>query len=225
MRGITALPHGVNFQGPAAGGMIPPMRHARSVLVLPALVFAASLTAQKGLPEPRAGLSFQPPKGWAELPADVDRLATVRLFAGPSALASKNEGTHTPLLRVMFFAKGGDDGKDVVDGLPRTTPFRSLEDFAVRGLGAKGVDKAPQKVGGVEGQRITGKDVPGDRVLIGQTLPIADGEAAVCIEVLANHVDKLKKDIDAVLGSLEPVARVAAARPLAPWRSDAEWGE
>lgn len=199
------------------------MRSSALVLALLLGSLTPSLGAQKGTPEPRAGLAFQPPKGWVELPADCDRQATVRLFAAPHALASKNESTHTPLLRVMFFAKGGDASKDVVDGLPRTTPFRSLEDFATRGLGAKSVAKEAQKAGGIEGQRITGKDVPGDRVLLGQTLPIADGEAAVCIEVLANHADKLKKDFDAVFGSLEAIPRVAATRLPPPWTTDAEW--
>jgi hypothetical protein len=199
------------------------MRFVSSTLVLPFLALAAPLAAQKPLPEPRAGLAFQPPKGWTELPADCDRGCTVRLFAGPNALASKKEGTHTPVLRVMYFAKGGDSSKDTVDGLPRTTPFRSLEDFAVRGLGAKNVDKAVQKAGGVDGQRITGSDFAVDHVLIGQTMPLPDGEAAICIEVLANHADKLKKEIDAVFASIEPVNFAATPRLSPPWRTDAEW--
>ncbi len=196
---------------------------------LPALLVAAfalltaPLPAQKGIAEPRAGLSFQPPKTWTELPTDGDRGATVRLFAGPQALASKAEGTHTPLLRVMFFAAGGDASKDEVDGLPRTTPFRDLEDFAKRGLGAKSATKEPSKVGGVAGQRVTGKDLPGDRVMLGQTLPVDGGEAAICIEVLANQADKIKQEIEAALASLAPVARVAAPRPAPPWVADAEW--
>ena len=50
--------------------------------------------------------------------------------------------------------------------LPRTTPFRSLEDFASRGLGAKNVDKAVQKAGGVEGQRLTTSEFAVDHVLL-----------------------------------------------------------
>ncbi len=201
------------------------MRLPTRALVLSVLpLLAVSLAAQKGLPEPRVGLSFQPPKGWGELPADVDRFATLRLFAGPQALANKDL-THTPVLRVMFFAKGGDDKLDIVEGLPRTTPFRSLEDFAKRGLGAVGVDKEAHKVAGAEGQRVTGKDLPGGRVLLGMTMPLDDGEAAVCIDVLANQATKLKKEIDAVFASLEPVARVAAVRPQAPWLADAEWAK
>lgn len=186
------------------------------------LNLAAALDAQKAIPEPRAGLAFQPPKGWTELPGDFDRGASLRVFAGPQALASKGEGTHTPVLRVMFFASGGDASRDLVDGLPRATPFRSFEDFATRGLGGRIASREASKVGGGEGQRIVVRDLPLDRVLIGQTLPTSDGEAAVCIEVLANHADKLRKEIDAALGSLEPVPRVAATAHAAPWL-DADW--
>lgn len=198
------------------------MRPCKALVVVSLLAFVSGLTAQKGLPEPRAGISFAPPKGWIELPGDHDRHATLRLFAAPRALASKAEGSHTPVLRVMFFAKGGDASKDEVDGLPRTTPFRSLEDFAQRGLGCKTVDKTAQKVGGVDGQRVRA-DVPPDRQLFGQTFPLDDGEAAVCIEVLANQSDKIQKEIDAALASIEPVARVATPRVEAPWLADPEW--
>jgi hypothetical protein len=215
------------FSEPVPARMICAMRTPRTALALLSLAaLAPALAAQKGLAEPRAGLSFTPPKGWAELPADADRKATLRLFAGPNALADKAGGTHTPLLRVMFFEKGGDAADaalDVVDGLPRTTPFRSLEDFAARGLGAQNVTQEPQKVGGLVGQRVIGADVPGERVLIGQTLPLEDGAAAVCIEVLAGHAEKLKKEIDAALASLEPLARVPAVRHEAPWLADPEW--
>lgn len=186
-------------------------------------VLAPTLLAQKGLPEPRLGLSFQPPKGWTELPGDHERHATLRLFAAPRAMASKTDATHTPILRVMFFGKGGDDSKDEVASLPRTTPFRSLEDFAKRGLGAKDVAKEAQKVGSVEGQRIHVKDIPGEHVLFGQTFPLDDGEAAICVEVLANQADKIKKEIDAALGSLEVIPRVPVARVEVPWLADAEW--
>jgi hypothetical protein len=199
------------------------MRLHRSLALVPVLAFAPVLAAQKAVAEPRVGLQFAPPKGWLELPGDHDRHATLRLFAAPRALASKGEGNHTPVLRVMFFGKGGDASKDLVDGLPRMTPFRSLEDFAQRGLGAKDVAKEAHKVGTADGQHVTAKDMPGDHILFGQTVTLDDGEAAVCIELLANHVDKLKKDIDAVLASLEPVARVAATRTEVPWLADAEW--
>lgn len=199
------------------------MRSPRSTLaVVLTLAMPVALAAQKNVAEPRAGISFLPPKGWLELPADIDRGATVRLYVAANAMADKGEGKHTPLVRVMFFPAGGSADQDVVDGLPRTTPFRSLEDFCRRGLGAKSVDKEAQKVGGVDGQRIVAKDVPGDRVVLGQTLPTAAGEAAVCVEVLAHHADKVKKEIEPVLASLEAIARVEAPRPRAPWLA-AEW--
>ncbi len=55
--------------------------------------------------------------------------------------------------------------------------------------------------------------------------PLPDGEAAICIEVLANHADKLKKEIDAVFASIEPVNFVASPRLSPPWRTDAEWAK
>ena len=192
-------------------------------LALSLLAWTPAVLAQKPVPEPRIGLQFTPPKGWSELPGDADRHATLRLFAAPRAMASKTEATHTPVLRVMFFAKGGDDSKDLVDGLPRTTPFRSLADFCKRGLGAKEVGEEPQKAAGVQGVRITGKGIPGDHVLFGQTMPCDDGESAVCVEVLENQADKIKKEIDAVFASLEAIARVPAQRVDAPWIADAAW--
>ena len=72
-------------------------------VVLSLLAWTPAVLAQKPVPEPRIGLQFTPPKGWVELPADVDRHATLRLFAAPRAMASKGETNHTPLLRVMFF--------------------------------------------------------------------------------------------------------------------------
>ncbi|MBL8751800.1 MAG: hypothetical protein JNK15_00760 [Planctomycetes bacterium] len=199
------------------------MRSPTRTLVLSILpLLAAALPAQKGLAEPRVGLSFQPPKGWGEVPAGTDRFATVRLFAGPQSLTNKDI-VHTPVLRVMFFKKGGDDSLDIVDGLPRTTPFRSLEDFAKRGLGAQSVAKDAQKVSGIEGQRIVGKDLPLGRVLLGQTLPLADGEAAVCIDVLANQAEKMKKEIDAVFASLETVPPAEGLHPQPPWVTNPDW--
>ncbi len=200
---------------------MPPIRHTLALVLVTSS--AATLPAQKPVPEPRAGIAFVAPKGWVELPGDCERGATVRLLAAPSTLADKGEGKHMPLLRVMFFTSGGTADADVVDGLPRTTPFRGLEDFCKRGLGSKSVEATPQKVGGAEGQRIEGKDVPGGRVLIGQTITTADGEAAICVEVLANHAEKVKKELEPVFASIEPVARVALTRPQAPWRVDAEW--
>lgn len=57
----------------------------------------------------------------------------------------------------MFFQKGGDDAKDLVDGLPRTTPFRSLDDWIARGHGKDASIKTREarKSGAFEGQRFT----------------------------------------------------------------------
>lgn len=200
------------------------MLSPRSFAFVLLLAATPSLTAQKGQPEPRAGLAFAPPKGWVELPADVDRGATVRLFATATAMSGKGENKHTPLLRVMWFAAGGSADQDVVDGLPRTTPFRGLEDFLKRGLGAVTVDKEAQKVGAAEGQRMTA-NIPGERIVFGQTVPAADGEAAICMEVLGNQAEKLKKDFDGVVASLEAVPHVASPRPIAPWLADAEFAK
>lgn len=191
-------------------------------LLLALLGAIAPLSAQAGIAEPRAGLAFKPPKGWVELPADGDRHATLRLYAAPRALATK-EAQHTPLLRVMFFDKGGDPAADIVDGLPRRTPFRGLEDFVRRGLGAKDVSKEVVKVGTVEGLRLTAKDVPGDRSLVGQTLQLAEGEAAVCFEVATQQADKLDKDINGTFASLAAQPRVAVARVEPPWINDTGW--
>ncbi|MBK9386146.1 MAG: hypothetical protein IPN34_15140 [Planctomycetes bacterium] len=189
------------------------------------VVFAPRLSAQKAIPEPRAGLSFAPPKGWAELPGDGDRRATLRLFAGPNAVADKDGVKHTPLLRVQFFAAGGEASSDEVDGLPRTTPFRGLEDFARRGLGASEVEKSAQKVGALEGQRVVAKAIPGERLLIGVAFAVEGGEAALCIELLAQQADKLKKEVEAALASIAPVARVTSSSPDAPWLDGAAWSK
>src|SRR6185436_17713870 len=117
----------------------------------------------------------------------------------------------------MFFAKGGDASKDVVEGLPRKTPFRSLQDFAERGLGTLKVkaQSAAQKAGAFDGQRVTATIGEGadSRTLIGQTIPLDDGECGVCFELFTNQVEKLKKEIDGTLDSLAAVAR--AGSPLA----------
>lgn len=181
------------------------------------------LAAQKGTPEPRAGIEFKAPKGWAELPGGGDRGATVRLYAAPRALSGKDSASHTPILRVMFFASGGDATKDVVDGLPRMTPYRGIEDFALRGLGIKDLDKQPDKIGALACQRIAGKNT--QRTLYGVVLPVDGGEAAVCFEILTHHTEKLKKDFDTTIGSVVPIARTAAERHDPPWANDAEWSK
>jgi hypothetical protein len=201
------------------------MSSLRALSILAVVGLSTALAAQKPVPEPRIGLAFSPPKGWLELPADGDRHATLRLYAAPRALASKGDTTHTPLMRVMFFKKGGDAANDVVDGLPRMTPFRSLEDFCKRGLGAKDVSLEPGKVGTLEGQKVNGKNIPGDLVLFGQTVALDDGEAAVCVEVLSLQAEKIKKEIDAALTSLSAVARTPATRLDPPWVVDADWSK
>ena len=192
-----------------------------SGLLFAVLACALPLAAQKGIAEPRVSLEFKPPKGWTELPGHVDRGASIRLFAAPRALSGKAENTHTPILRVMFFASGGDASKDVVDGLPRMTPFRSLEDFAVRGLGVKDAKKEQDKAGGLTITRITGTH--GDFSFHGAVFATSDGESALCFDCLTNQYDKLKKEFDATIGSATPLARVAAVPVSAPWDTDKEW--
>lgn len=204
-------------------GPLPFALPLRALVLLP-FVLTAPLSAQKAVEEPRAGLSFKPPKGWVELPADRDRGATVRLYCAPRAVAGK-ELSLTPVMRVMFFPKGGDDGQDVVDGLPRRSPFRSFDDFVRRGYGGVDIAAEPEKVDGVEGRRVTVKGLQFERVVIGQTIPLDDGEAAVCFEVVALQADKLKKDFDGTFGSLAVVARAAAERHDPPWLDAAEWAK
>ena len=190
---------------------------------------AGELAAQKPLPEPRVGVAFKPPKGWVELPGGGDRGATLRLFAAPRAVADKKTGfTHTPLLRVMSFSKDGDPALDTVDGLPRRTPFRSFDDFAQRGLGSQqvGVRHESAQVGALNGQRATATlgFEAGDRQLTGFLLPLEGGECAVCFEVLADHQDKLKKDIEATLATLSACDLVPDTYLAPPWIVDpAAW--
>jgi hypothetical protein len=189
------------------------------------VAFSVPLVAQKAIPEPRVGIAITPPAHWVELPAGGDRGATVRLFAAPRAMSSKGEASQTPILRVMFFQKGGDPGKDVVDGLPRQTPFRGLEDFAVRGLGMKEVTHEAGKAGALASQRVSGKG-GGDLVLMGHALTLDDGECGVCVVALANQVDKVRKEADAAFASIASVPRAAGApRVDAPWIADAEWSK
>jgi hypothetical protein len=211
--------------------MIATMPPVRPRLVLAALGMlwlpwpgTGALRAQKAVAEPRAGLEYKPPRGWVELPAGGDRGATVRLHAAPRALAGKAV-TQTPLLRVMVFAPGGDADQDVVDGLPRRTPFRGLEDFARRGLGATAVDRTPAKAGRLGGDRLVAKGIAGERLLIGQVMPAATGEVAVCVEVVELQADKIGKEIEAVFASLGAVARTPVARREPPWVADPQWAE
>lgn len=190
-------------------------------LVLALSALALPLAAQKGIAEPRAGLEVKPPKGWVELPGHVDRGATLRLFSATRSLVAKDDNKHTPVMRVMFFPSGGDASKDVVDGLPRTTPFRGLEDFATRGFGAKDLKKEAGKAGALECTRMTGTNA--GRTLHGAAFAVDGGEAALCFEVLSGSFDKMQKDFEASINAVASVARVGEAHPLPPWASDAQW--
>ncbi|MEQ1634465.1 MAG: hypothetical protein ABL997_18935, partial [Planctomycetota bacterium] len=192
-----------------------------SGLALAAVVCSLALPAQGAVSEPRTGLTLKPLKGWTELPGGGDRNATVRLFAAPRSLVGKDDVSHTPILRVMFFDKNADASKDVVDGLPRMTPFRSLDDFALRGLGIKDAVATADKAGALEFRRVAGKNAV--RSLYGAAFAVDGGEAAVCFEVLTQHLDKLKKDFDATIGSVAVGARTAETRLDPPWATDAEW--
>ena len=195
------------------------------VRLVAVVAFSLPLAAQKGISEPRVGVALTPPKDWVELPAGGDRGATVRLFAAPRAMSSKGEASQTPILRVMFFAKGGDPSKDVVDGLPRQTPFHNLEDFATRGLGMKEVGHEAGKAGALASQRVTGKG-GGDLVLIGHALPLDDGECGICVVALNNQLDKVKKEAEAAFASIAAVPRAAGAPRIdLPWLADAEWNK
>lgn len=197
-----------------------------------ACAFAApALLAQKGIAEPRAGVELKPPKGWVELPAGGDRGATLRLFAAPRATAGRTEGaSHTPMLRVMFFAKSDESGKDVVGDLPRKTPFRSLLDFAQRGLGTTKVEAKAEahKAGALDGQLVTATVRGGgeERSVLGHAFAVDGGEAAVVFECYAAQLDKLKKDFEGTLGSLAACARAGAATPPPQWLADpASWAK
>ena len=200
-------------------------RTHRRAFGLPLAVVACSLalSAQSAVVEPRVGIEFKPPKGWTELPGGGDRHATVRLFAGPRALVGKEDVQHTPILRVMFFDKGGDASKDKIDDLPRMTAYRSLEDFALRGLGIKDATKAADKAGALEFQRVSGKNAA--RSVYGAAFAVDGAEAAVCFEVLTQHLDKLKKELDATITSVAVIARAPEPRIDPPWVTDADWSK
>lgn len=190
-----------------------------------AAVATAPLCAQKGIAEPAVGFEFKPPKGWVELPGGGDRGATLRLFAAPRATAGKEEGfSHTAVMRVMFFPKGGDATKDIVDGLPRKTAYRGLEDFASRGLQTTKVEvtKEAGKAGTFDGQRVRAKITGGgeERLLVGHAIALDDGEAAICIELLASQGEKLKKDVEGAIDSLAACPRQKPTTSIAPWIAD-----
>lgn len=184
----------------------------RRCALLLAVALAAPLAAQKPLAEPRAGLALRPPKAWLELPGGVDRGATLRLFAAPRAITGRGEGaSHTPLLRVMFLPAGGDASADEKDGLPRRSPYRSLEDFVARGFGkdARLASRSAGKAGELDGQRFEAK-LPGsigERTLYGFVQSGEAGELVVAFEVYSDQLAKLKKDFDATLDGLVAVPR------------------
>ncbi|MEZ6038037.1 MAG: hypothetical protein R3F29_11180 [Planctomycetota bacterium] len=186
-------------------------------------LLTAPLSAQKAQKEPAAGLEFKPPKGWLEVPAGGDRGATVRLYCAPRAAASKS-GVIMPLLRVMHFA-GGDASNDVVDGLPRTTPFRGLEDFLQRNYLAKDITREAVKVGGVEGQRMIAKGLTLERAVVGIRVPVGNGEAAVCFEIPELQLDKMKKEMEGTLSSLAVIDFVAATPQLPPQHDAEAWSK
>lgn len=189
-----------------------------------AVLLAVAVQAQKGIAEPRAGLEIKPPKAWIELPGGVDRGATLRLFCAPRAITGRAEGaSHTPLLRVMVLDKNGDASADDKDGLPRRTPYRSLEDFVARGFGkaARLTSREAGKAGALEGQRFSAALTlaGGDRTLYGFVQAIDGGELVVAFEVYADHLDKLKKDFDATLDALASVPRDATAAAPDPQKT------
>src|SRR5262249_19540855 len=94
-----------------------------------------------------------------------------------------------------------------------------LEDFATRGLGMKDVTHEAGKAGALASQRVTGKG-GGDLVLLGQALPLDDGECGICVVALANQLDKVKKEADAAFASIAAVPRAAPQ-----WLADAEWSK
>jgi hypothetical protein len=191
-----------------------------AALAVPAL-------AQKGAVAARLGLEVSPPKGWVELPGGGTRGQCVMMFASPRALTPRGRGaTHTPNLRILFFASGQSDAGDEVDGLPRRTPFRDLDDYVARGLGqgARIVGREAGKAGDFEGRRFVA-EIPGEagaRTVLGIAIPRPDGELVAAVEVLSEHLDKERKELERALDGLGAIAvdERASARPLAPWRAD-----
>ena len=192
------------------------------------LALALPLAAQKGVAHARLGLELVPPKGWIELPPAGERGQLELFFAAPRGLAGRTEGSvHTPVLKVLFLRKGGTDQGDVVDGLPRRTPFRDLDDWVRRGHGdrARIGSRESGKHGDFGGQRFTAKveDAAGDRTLYGVAIPFADeGELLVVFDLLADRFEKERKELDRTLEGLRKTAAKADAEPRVepPWRAD-----
>lgn len=187
-----------------------------------------SLPAQK-VPIPRLGVQLKLPKGWTEIPAvGGNRGQCVRFFAGERALIAKAGGTHTPTFRVWFFKDGLTDENDVVEGLPRTTPFRSLEDYVERGhpKGTRFTEREAARFGDFEG-RFFAATVPnqgGDLTLLGASIPLEDGELVLEFEVLSDHAGKERKGYLKTLDDITKIDREAEGKgpPAAPWKTDPE---
>src|SRR5690606_20452784 len=149
----------------------------------------------------------------------------LRCFAAPRALAAKSGGaTHAPSLRVLFLPTRGD-GPDELEGLPRRTPFRDLDDWIVRGhaRGTKASSREAGRLGALDGERFVVEvpDPAGARTLVGGAAALDGGTLVVVFEALSDHVDKLRKDAERALASVERAAADAGAARVEPrWRPD-----
>jgi hypothetical protein len=205
MRGMSFLPRA--FPRVAAVTAV-----VAKLLILTALLAAdANLPAQKPIADARTGFTFKPPKGWVELPATGDRGCLTALFAAPRSVADKKTALpHTPVLRVMRFASTSEAPAEV-DGLPRKSPYLSLDDFMARGLVSTGssVKQTAGKAGKLEGQlfEIELTLASGNLTLYGLRQTIDGGEVVIGFEVLSDHFEKLHKEFDATLASLTPGTR------------------
>jgi hypothetical protein len=213
------------------GPEVQPM-HVCRPFVLAALVAVFAVpraTGQKAIPLPQLGLEVQPPKGWVQLPADpLDRGQCALLLCGTKALTTRARGpAQLPRMRVMFFAAGADAAGETVDGLPRRSPFRDFEDFVRRGLGkdAKVTSREAGRAGKLEGRRFVAEvpNAAGDRTVLGLTASIDGGEVCIACDILTEHVDKERKELERALDGIAVVDVDAggAQRPVAPWVSDA----
>lgn len=182
------------------------------LLLLTALLSGSpTLRAQKPSADARTGFTFKPPKGWVELPATGDRGCLTALFAAPRSVADKKTSLpHTPVLRVMRFTANSELPAEV-DGLPRKSPFVSFDDFVARGLVPTGtsVQQSSGKAGKVDGQlfELQLTLATGNLTLYGVRQNIDGGEVVLGFEVLTDHFEKLKKELDGTLASLVPSAR------------------
>jgi hypothetical protein len=203
----------------------------RTPLLIVCLVLAAPVAAQRDYVIPRHGVQFHPPKGWTELPAAGHRGQLVAMFCAPRPLTPRSGAArpHTPTLRIRFFPADLEASPDEVDGLPMRTPFRDFDDYIARGR-MKGADVrlAVLELGELKGRLFTVTEGrPGaDRTLYGALVPMDDGQLVIEFELLADHLDKQRRDFDRCLDSFGPaeVGEAQAAVPVPPWRADpAAW--